>query len=930
MRWAVAATPAWYEQLRALREARGISQDGWAARLGYGRRTLQRWESGAVVPDAAAEEALVALCTELGAFRTDDHDRAAGARFDEQRLRALLAQARLGVSSSDTESQATPEAQALRTALRKALPPLPRPLTSFIGRAQELPVLADLLRSQRLITLTGPGGTGKTRLGIAAAERAAAHFADGVAFVDLAAVTDARLAPAMIARALDLPETPGQTPEETLCAFLAGKRLLLILDNFEHLVDAAPIVPLLLSACPDLSVLVTSREPLRVSGEHELPLAPLPTPRAGQTSVASAERSDAVALFVERAAAVHPGFAVTAANAEIVIEICRRLDGLPLALELAAVRVRVFPVHTLLTQLQQRLGVLTDGMRDLPARQRTLRDTIAWSYDLLAPEEQQLFQQLSVFTGGCTVASAEAIAAVDGAAPQIVRLLSALTEKSLLVRRDGFDAEPRFAFLETIGEFAAERLADSQTARATRHRHARFFADLADAAEPHLRGPHASLWIKRLDDEHDNLRAALEWCIVDREAEELGCRIVRALRWFWVKAGYLAEGRAYAEQILAHDPRSQRREVRAGALLTAALAAWWGAGDTPVAARYTREAMDIYAELDDDENLGYGAYVLGGITRAQGDLAGALQSLAAAIAMFRARGDRWGLASALDDYGRCLHATDVATAVAAYEECVYLWKSLGDAWGLTRATYNFGLLLMRAGRADEAYTLYSEMLAQENGELDISRRGMLTEKLAELSIYKNELAQARRYIDEALYLYEEHGVRLGRAAALSMLGQITQLSSDYAVARDAFSESLQIYRTLDEKQGIASVLIMLALVFEDQSALERALPLFHEGLLLGRTIGSASIVAGALEVLAGVALRFQQPERAVRIFGAAALFRERSGMWRPLAYQSRYDRLLAAAQAALTGAAFAREWEAGRSGSLDQAVEEAIALTVHA
>ncbi len=466
---------------------------------------------------------------------------------------------------------------------------LPRPRSPLVGREREVAQAEDLLRRADvgLLTLTGAGGSGKTRLALAVASQQQGYFADGVVWVPLALVSAADQVLPAIARATGIREIAGEGLQASLARVLSDRVALLLLDNFEHVLAAGPLVSELLLNCPGLKALATSRAALRVSVEHELPVQPLalPPPSTGMQSVSQLAKIPTIQLWCQRVGAIDPSWSLTPENAKTVAEICRRLDGLPLAIELAAARVRMLPPAVLLTRLEHRLAILTDGPRDLPTRQQTLRAAINWSYELLQPAQQTVFRRVAVFHGGCGLDAAAAVSNLDDSLGESLEaVLGTLVDQHLLIRYDAVDGEPRIGMLETIREFAHERLAASGEVEQVRRAHAEYFAQLAELAEPVLYSGKRQGWLRRFDAEQANVRAALEWA-VEHDSPEVAFRILGAL-WLWCWLTF-REARRWVDQLRRLSSAAAPSIARARALNTAAILAW-GDGDTSVRAESCR------------------------------------------------------------------------------------------------------------------------------------------------------------------------------------------------------------------------------------------------------------------------------------------------------------------------------------------------------
>jgi predicted ATPase/DNA-binding XRE family transcriptional regulator len=725
--------------LRQLRTAAALSQEALAERAGLSPRGVSDLERGARRTPHLATVGLLADALNLGPA-------------DRQRL---LAAARPGPSTE-------PEAGAPVDAA-----PLPRPLTPLIGRDRELSELAALLRQAavRLATVTGPGGAGKTRLALEVGAQLGNQFGDGVVFVDLTPLRDAELVIPAVAGALGVRERAGQPLLETLSRFLVAKEMLLLLYNCEQVLAAAPQLAALLAACPHLTVLATSRESLRVRGERVYPLPPLPLPTEDpRSSVEEVSRAPVVALFVERARESYPDFVLTADNAAAVVAVCRRLDGLPLAIELAAAWIKVLPPAQLLDRLEQRLRLLTGGSRDLPARQRTMHDAIAWSHDLLSGDEQRLFRRLGVFVGGCTLDAAEAIATLDEL--DVLLGLASLTDKNL-TRLDASDGPPRYGMLETIREFAVVQLAASVDAEVMRQAHASYFVDLAERLRPQIEGSQGAAVLERFEAEHDNLRTALAWADERRDSETL-LRLVAALWKFWWVRNYLTEGRNWSERALAlNGDRPALRLV----VMYAAASFTRRQGDLSRAQALGEEGLAFARAEGDILHTAMLAYILALVADDQGDLCTARTRVEEALVHFRALpSSHWlashGIAIALDTLGNvAMRQGDLAVAMPALEEALALWRQRGDAWGTAMALKNLGDLALRLDETEVAARHYRDGLA---GHWEVGDKwgiGICLESLAWLAVH-DDPEQATRLLAAAELVRDRAGDPLGESQGL--------------------------------------------------------------------------------------------------------------------------------------------------------------------
>jgi predicted ATPase/class 3 adenylate cyclase len=587
---------------------------------------------------------------------------------------------------------------------------LPLQLTSFVGREEEITEVERLLGQTRLLTLTGPGGSGKSRLALRVAADLLPQYRDGSCFVDLSPVTDPALVPAAVANALGVPEAAGRPILDEVKDHLRHRELLQVVDNFEQVAEAGPVIEELLTAAPKLRTMVTSRVVLSLRGEQEYAVPPLhvPDPERLPLDLFALSAVEAVRLFCERAQATSPRFALTEQNAPVVAEITARLDGLPLAIELAATRTKVLTPEQILSRLKRRLSILTSGSRSLPERQRTLRAAIAWSYDLLDPVERRLFGRLSVFTGGWTFESAEAVCDPEELGVDALDGLTSLVDKSLIRRVEPPGQPSRFSMLETIREFGQEQLEVAGDLELVLRRHAEHFLGLAVEVEPHLTAEDQGEWLDRCDQEHANIRAALRWAIDTGEATRAQAA-AGALWRFWQQRGHLAEGRRWLEDVLAMPSGQAPTAPRAKALAGAGGIAWWS--DQAASRALYDEALAIERELGDPARLAEALYNQAFAVAAEHDLESAARLLDESLELFRQVGDEPGVARVL-----VMQVVPDAMAgawervVARIEEVMAIWRRLGDRLNLAFALIWLAFAYGRAGRRDDARVTALEAL----------------------------------------------------------------------------------------------------------------------------------------------------------------------------------------------------------------------------
>ena len=697
--------------------------------------------------------------------------------------------------------------------------PLPPARTRLVGRTSEVAAAQQLLLRDnvRLVTFTGPGGTGKSALAQQVAESAGRFFPAGVFFIPLASITDPSLVASTVAQTLGIREIPGRSLEESLKEAIrqgAQAPMLLVLDNFEHVVAAASLVSDLLSVAPALKVLTTSRAALQIYGEHEFPVPPLAFPDPQHLPAVAAVRDyPAIALFQERAQAAKPDFAITDANAAAVTEICARLDGLPLAIELAVARIKLLPPEAILARLQSRLRLLTGGSRDVAVRQQTLRGTIDWSYELLSPAEQKIFRRLAVFVGGCTLEAAEAVCgALNDLELDILDGLGTLVNQSLLERVTTSGDELRFRMLETIREYALERLAQSPEASSIRRAHAAYFVLLAEDGESKLGGPEEAAWLRCFDLEHDNFRTALDGA-TEIGRVDWGLRIAVALWRYWERRELLGEGRRRLLDLLARPAAQPRNDLRARALFGAGVLAD-ARGEYQAATTLHQESVGIFRELGDDRSLAVSVNALAVATQKRGDLAGAR---------------------------------------ALFDEGLRLWRKRGDRMAVSRGLSNLANVVKAQEEYAEASRLYEDSLAESVAMGDRSGAAVTLGNLGDLAREQQDFQAARSFYEQSLAGFREIGDPWGIATALTDLGSLAREDGDYERSHALHEEGLRLFEGLGHRRGIARLLEELARSASAQDRPARALRLAAAAAALRETIGSPqaepahSILEHALE-----------------------------------------------------------------------------------
>ncbi len=942
--------------IQRLDEERLIALEEWAqARLALGEHSLLVAELGDLVAQYPLRERLRAL--QLRALYQAGRQSEALNSYAELRKRLVeelgvepgpqLAALHQAILAQDPALNGAP---APTTSAARSRTNLPAPLTELVGRTSAVREVRSLISEARLVTLTGPGGVGKTRLAMEAAAQLAETVRDGAWLVELAGL-DRQACPEsscpvedwvveVVAAAFGVREGPasGSLPAgapaklaDRLADALRAREILLVLDNCEQAIEpVAKLAARLLRAAPGLRIIVTGQEPLGLAGEVLWTVPPLDVPeevtpqpgRAVEDMLASVREFSAVRLFVARAAAAAPGFALSADNAPTIAAICRRLDGIPLALELAATRVRVLGVYELLSRLDNRFQLLAAGHRDAPARQQTLRAMIDWSWELLTEAERSVLRRLAIHVESCTLEAAEEVCAGDGVeTTEVLDLLARLVDRSLVVVVDGMDGcvGVRYRLLESVAAYCIEHLRKAGEFERVRQRHHRYYTALAERAEVQLRGPEQRQWLERLDLETANLRAALEGTVRQRDAD-LALRLVNSLAWYWFLRGRLGEAHRSVTMALSVDidaaasPAARARAVTWQAGIATLI------GDGTDLAEQGNRALKLFEDVDDPGGQSRAEWFVNFALIGMGDLSARADLVDRSLASFRALGDRWGVAAALSTRAaQALSRGELAAARRDSEQSAALFLELGDRWGKLKATDVLSSLAEIAGDYVQAARLHRHGLwiAEELGlwiEVSYELSG-----LGRLALLAGDYPRAEEFHRRAMRLAAEQSHKRGEQFAEVGLGLGARREGKLDSAEAHLRNWLDWCRQVDGDLGAALIAAELGFVAEQRGDPEAALTLHLEGYGAACSTGDPRAVALALEGMAGARALAGHHDQAVQLLGAAAAARESIGAPLPPAERGDVDRITAAARQGLGEEAFAAEFERGRKRKPDEA-----------